>query len=280
VPELPEVETIRRQLAERLPGRALARVHVADPLLVAPEAPAAFAAALAGRRVGAVGRRGKYLLLGLEGGDTLALHLRMTGQLWWSPGAPDPALSHVRARFDLDDGSALVFADTRRFGRAWVLPAQMPGRRRYWAARAGVEPLSEAFTARRLGWLLAGRRASIKPVLLNQQIVAGIGNIYADEALFQARIHPLRPAGDLAAREVGRLHRAIRDRLRAGIASGGASIDRYRDTLGRPGAMQDLLRVHRHAGEPCPRCGAGIVKSRVGGRGTYHCSGCQPVARC
>jgi formamidopyrimidine-DNA glycosylase len=280
MPELPEVETIRRQLAERLPGRSLARVQVADPLLVAPEAPAAFAATLAGRRVGPVGRRGKYLLLGLDGGDMLALHLRMTGQLWWTPGAPDPALSHVRARFDLDDGSALVFADTRRFGRAWVLPARMAGRRRYWAARAGVEPLSTGFTARRLGALLAGRRAAIKPLLLDQRLVAGIGNIYADEALFQARIHPLRAAGDLEPRGVGRLHRAVRDRLRAGIASGGASIDRYRDTLGRPGAMQDLLRVHRHAGEPCPRCGTAILKTRVGGRGTYHCPRCQPAARC
>jgi formamidopyrimidine-DNA glycosylase len=279
VPELPEVETIRRQLAERLPGRALARVRVADPLLVVPEAPAAFAAALAGRRVDAVGRRGKYLLLGLDGGDTLALHLRMTGQLWWSPGAPDPGLGHVRARFDLDDGSALVFADTRRFGRAWVLPAGTDGRR-YWAARAGVEPLSAGFTARRLETLLAGRRAAIKPVLLDQRLVAGIGNIYADEALFQARVHPLRPAEDLGPGEVGRLHRAIRDRLRAGIASGGASIDRYRDTLGRRGTMQDLLRVHRHGGEPCPRCGSGIVKTRVGGRGTYHCPGCQPAAGC
>jgi formamidopyrimidine-DNA glycosylase len=280
VPELPEVETIRRQLAERLPGRALARVEVRDALLVAPEAPAAFVSAVRGRRVGRVGRRGKYLLMGLDSGATLALHLRMTGQLWWSPGAPDPGLGHVRARFDLDDGGALVFSDTRRFGRAWVLPADMRGRRRYWAARAGVEPLGDAFTARRLSALLAGRRAPIKPLLLDQALVAGIGNIYADEALFQAGVHPLRPGGGLTPREVGRLHRAIRDRLRAGIASGGASIDRYRDTLGRPGSMQDLLRVHRHAGEPCPRCAATIVKSRVGGRGTYHCPRCQPGPPC
>ncbi len=277
MPELPEVETIRRQLDERLPGRTMARVEVRDPLLVAPEAPAAFAAALRGRRVADVGRRGKYLLLGLDSGDTLAMHLRMTGQLWWSPAAPDPSLAHVRARFDLDDGSALVFSDTRRFGRAWVLEAGMPDRRGYWAARAGVEPLSGAFTARRLGALLAGRRAPVKPLLLNQTLVAGIGNIYADEALFQAGVHPLRPGGELTPGQVARLHRAVRDRLRAGIASGGASIDRYRDSLGRPGTMQDLLRVHRHAGEPCPRCGAVIVKTRVGGRGTYHCPRCQPA---
>jgi formamidopyrimidine-DNA glycosylase len=276
MPELPEVETVRRQLAERLPGRALVGIEVHDPLLVSPEAPEAFVAGLRGRRVAAVGRRGKYLLCGLEGGDTLAMHLRMTGQLWWSPGPPAPGLTHVRARFDLDDGGSLAFCDTRRFGRAWVI-ARAPGVRRYWAARAGVEPLSAGFTARRLGELLEGRRLPIKAALLTQTLVAGIGNIYADEALFQAGVHPLRPAGDLTPAEAARLHRAIRSRLRAGVAAGGSSIDRYRDALGRRGSMQDQLRVHTHAGEPCPRCGTTVLKSRVAGRGTYHCPRCQPA---
>jgi formamidopyrimidine-DNA glycosylase len=140
-----------------------------------------------------------------------------------------------------------------------------------------VEPLSAGFTARRLGELLEGRRLPIKAALLTQTLVAGIGNIYADEALFQAGVHPLRPAGDLTPAEAARLHRAIRSRLRAGVAAGGSSIDRYRDALGRRGSMQDQLRVHTHAGEPCPRCGTTVLKSRVAGRGTYHCPRCQPA---
>jgi formamidopyrimidine-DNA glycosylase len=275
VPELPEVETIRRQLARRIRGRTIASVAVRDALLVEPDSPRRFAAAIRGRHVEEVGRRGKYLLLGLDTGDTLAMHLRMTGQILWFPGAPDRALSHVRARLGLDDGSSLAFVDVRRFGRAWIVPADLPDVDSYWAGRVGVEPLGPAFTASRLGGLLAGRRGPIKPLLLNQTIVAGIGNIYADEALFQAGVHPLRPAGSLDADEVSRLRDAIRDRLRVAVRAGGSSIDRYRDTAGEAGAMQTLLRVHLQAGQPCPRCGTLIVKTRVGGRGTYHCPSCQ-----
>jgi formamidopyrimidine-DNA glycosylase len=204
------------------------------------------------------------------------MHLRMTGQLRWTPGPPDPAVPHARARFDLDDGASLLFADLRRFGRAWILPAGMPDAGAYWRARTGVEPLTPAFTARRLGDLLAGRRTPVKAALLDQRLVAGIGNIYADEALFAARVHPRRPAGDLTAGEVRRLHRAIRDRLRAGVDAGGASIDRYRDADGGRGGMQDLLRVHRRRDEPCPRCGTPVEKGRVAQRGTYWCPRCQP----
>ncbi len=277
MPELPEVETVRRQLAQTVTGRRIASVRIHDPLLVSPAAPARFRRAVEGAVVREVGRRGKYLRLELDSGDTLVMHLRMTGRLHVSPTsrtAPDP---HRRARFRLDDGSVMDFSDTRRFGRAWIVPADLPDREDYWSRRVGVEPLEDGFTAAVLGAALAGRATSIKAALLDQRRVAGIGNIYADEALFQAGIHPVRAAGSLDEDEVARLRDAIVDRLQEGIRSGGASIDRYRDTIGVPGTMQDMLRVHRHEGDPCPVCGTTVVKSRVAQRGTYHCPTCQPA---
>jgi formamidopyrimidine-DNA glycosylase len=249
---------------------------VLDARLVAPETPGGFADRLGGRRIGAVGRRGKHLVVELDGGDALVLHLRMTGQLRWTAGPPE-ALPYVRARFALSDGAWLVLSDPRRFGTARVVRADHAEGGNGWTPPMGIEPLDEGFTARGLAALLDGRRAPIKALLLDQSLLAGIGNLYADEALFQAALHPGRPAGMLGRDEVARLHRAIRDRLRAGLAAGGASLDRYRDALGRPGLMQERLRVHRHAGEPCPRCGAAIRKSRVAQRGTYWCPVCQPA---
>jgi len=276
VPELPEVETIRRQLAERIAGRSFTAVRVDDPLLTSPETPEAFADQVLGRRVLAVERRGKYLLIELDSGDTLAIHLRMTGRLHWRPGPAGDDERFLRALFELDDGSTITFADMRRFGRAWIVPASLADRERYWTARVGIEPLSPRFTARLLAELLHGRRGPIKAALLNQALVAGLGNMYVDEALWQARIHPLRPAGTLDAGDLRRLHRAIRDRLAVAVAARGASIDNYRDGLGERGSMQDLLRVHLHEGEPCPRCGTPIRKTRVAQRGTYWCPRCQP----
>jgi formamidopyrimidine-DNA glycosylase len=277
MPELPEVETIRAQLADRIPGRTIARVEVHDAKLVEPEDPQAFAAALAGRSIAAVARRGKYLLIDLDDGDTLAIHLRMTGRLHWRPPGEEGEERFLRARFTLDDGSTITFGDMRRFGRAWIVPAGPASEREaYWAERVGIEPLTPRFTAKVLEGLLADRRGPIKAVLLNQVLVAGLGNMYVDEALFQARIHPERQAGSLGGDEIRRLHRAIRDRLGAAVAAGGASIDSYRDSLGEMGTMQDLLRVHLHRGDPCPRCGTAIVKTRVAQRGTYWCPTCQP----
>jgi formamidopyrimidine-DNA glycosylase len=276
MPELPEVETIRAQLAPRLVGRRITGVEIADPLLVEPADADAFAAAVVGRRIEAIGRRGKYLLCELESGAVLALHLRMTGRLHWRAGAPEPGEERfLRALFRFDDGATLTFGDARRFGRAWVIPAGAD-RAAYWAGRLGLEPLGREFTARRLAALMRGRRAAIKTALLNQALIAGLGNMYVDEALFAARVHPLRQAGSLAEREYRALARAIRDRLRVAIAAGGASIDTYRDGLGQRGRMQGLLRVHLHEGEPCPRCGTIIVKTIVGQRGTYWCPRCQP----
>ncbi len=275
MPELPEVETIRAQLAGRIPGRTFATVEVFDPKLVSPAEPREFVEAVVGRRIEAVDRRGKYLLIGLDSGDTLAVHLRMTGRLHWRAGPPHDDERFLRARFHLDDDSTLTFGDMRRFGRAWIVSGSPAERDAYWSGRIGVEPLSPAFTARVLEGLLADRRGPVKAVLLNQALVAGLGNMYVDEALFQARVHPERPAGSLDAAELKRLHRAIRDRLAAAVTAGGASIDSYRDSLGEKGTMQDLLRVHLHADEPCPRCGATIRKTRVAQRGTYWCPACQ-----
>lgn len=276
MPELPEVETIRRQLEAHVAGRCIASVTVLDPLLVHPEDPRAFERRLAGRRLDAVGRRGKYLIAELDGGEGLAMHLRMTGQLLWTPGQPDPAARYARLVLGFDDGSAVTFADSRRFGRAWFLPPGRAERARAWGGRTGVDAMSPRFTARSLGAALSGRTAPVKAIVLDQRIVAGVGNIYADEALFRARVHPRRPGGSLTGAEVRRLHRAIRDRLRMGISVGGASFDRYRDAHGGRGGMQDLFLVHRRQGEPCPRCRTTIEKGVVAQRGTYWCPRCQP----
>lgn len=277
MPELPEVETIRRQLEPVVVDRTVSRVRVHDALLVSPDSPNRFRRRLEGQRVTAAGRRGKYLMFDLASGDVLAMHLRMTGHLHYAPDGVSPPDRHRRARFVLDDGATVDFSDVRRFGRAWIVPHDHPDPAGYWDAKLGVEPLGPRFTADRLAALLAGRSAPIKASLLDQRLIAGVGNIYADEALFQAGVHPGRPAGSLDADEVAALRNAVRDRLRAGVRSGGASIDRYRDTVGEPGAMQTLLRVHLHEGEPCGRCGATIVKTRVAQRGTYFCPTCQPA---
>ena len=276
MPELPEVETIRRQLDERIPGRTFTRVEVFDPKVTSPEEPEWVAERVVGRRIEAVDRRGKYLMIELDAPLTLAIHLRMTGRLHWQAGPPEDEERFLRARFHLDDGSTITFGDMRRFGRIWLVEGDLDEREDYWRARVGVEPLGPRFTARVLAGLLENRRGPIKAVLLNQAFVAGLGNMYVDEALFMARVHPLRPAGSLDEDEIRRLHRAIRDRLTAAVTAGGASIDSYRDGLGEKGSMQDLLRVHLHEGEPCPRCGATIVKTRVAQRGTYWCPVCQP----
>ena len=242
-----------------------------DGRLTAPDDPAAVAAELLGERFAEAGRRGKYLLFGLETGRTLVVHLRMTG--WFHHRREEgEQLTHVRAVLGLDDGATLVYADQRRFG-TWRLiePGNLD---EYLRKRAGPEPLSEEWTPRRFRQDLAGRRASVKALLLHQGIVAGVGNIYADEALWQARIHPLRPGGELTAAEVRRLHAAVVETLERGIAYQGASIRNYRGPDGAPGAMQERFNAYDRDGEPCPRCGTPIEKIRVAQRGTHLCPRC------
>ncbi len=267
MPELPEVETIRAELAPRLAGRTLARVEILDPRLTRPIDLFEVAEELEGDRIEAVERRGKYLVLRLESGLALLVHLRMTGGFHWEP------TTHERAVVELDDGTRLVYRDVRRFGTWLVLEdaAVEP----YLAAKNGPEPLGPRFTADWLGAQLGRRRAPVKAVLLDQRVVAGLGNIYADEALWRARINPLRAASSLSVDEVRRVHRAVRDALRAGIARQGSTLRDYSRPDGSAGSMQDEFRVYGRDGLPCPRCRTPIAKARVGGRGTWFCPHCQ-----
>src|SRR6476619_2193529 len=271
MPELPEVETIRRQLEPELRGRRIESVEVLDERWTRPVPPVEVEHAFAGRRIEHVERRGKYLLLRLEGGRSLAMHLRMTGNLLLDQGSATPR--HLRAVIRLEGGGRLLFTDARSFGQAVILEGDHLDD--YFAARLGIEPLSKALTAEELCRLASGRRAPLKSFLLNQLGVAGIGNIYADEALHRAELHPLSPAGSMKPEDCERLRVGIVEALEAGLRSGGASIDDYRDSRGEPGAMQDEFLVHTREGKPCPRCGAEIRRIVVGGRSTYFCPSCQ-----
>ncbi|HKB92676.1 MAG TPA: bifunctional DNA-formamidopyrimidine glycosylase/DNA-(apurinic or apyrimidinic site) lyase [Gaiellaceae bacterium] len=274
MPELPEVESVRRQLEPVLVGRRLERVHIDDPRLVRPYEPAEVAAELEGERVAAVGRRGKYLVVRFERGRVLLIHLRMTGSLLHAPGGSLQDDPHRRAVVRLDDGSDVAYRDVRRFG-TWLLLE--PGEAEpYLVARVGDEPLDALFTAARLGERLAGRRTSLKAALLDQRTLAGMGNIYADEALWRARLGPLRPAASLDRDELRRLHRGIRAALEHGLARQGSTLRDYRLPDGSGGSMQDEFRVYGRRDEPCDRCGTPIARTRVAGRTTWFCPTCQP----
>ena len=272
MPELPEVETVRTSLEPALVGRRFARVEIADARLTRPFDPAAVASELEGERVAAVQRRGKYLIVRFESGRVLLVHLRMTGSFRHGTElADDP---HGRAVVTLDDGTEVVYRDVRRFG-TWLL-LDGPELETYLDARLGAEPLERAFGPKELERRLAGRRAPLKAALLDQRTVAGVGNIYVDEALWRARLHPLTPAQEIAPEDVRRLHKAIRDALRMGIRRQGATLRDYARPDGGRGSMQDEFRVYGRGGEPCPRCGTPIEKTRAGGRGTWYCPRCQP----
>jgi len=273
VPELPEVETVRLRLEPAVVGRRFEAVEIADPRLTRPEDPRLVEAELVGERVEALDRRGKYLIFRFESGRGLLVHLRMTGSFRHAPGDGLPDDPYRRAVVRLDDGSDVAYRDVRRFG-TWLLlePDELPP---YLEARVGREPLTAAFTAKRLAERLRGRRAPIKAALLDQRTLAGMGNIYVDEALWRARIHPLRPAGELTLDEVKRIHRGVRQALQAGLARQGATLRDYVTPDGAAGAMQHEFKVYGRAGEPCDRCGTPIEKTRAGGRGTWYCPHCQ-----
>ena len=278
MPELPEVETIRRQLAPHVEGRTLSRLEVPDPRWCEPAPPVELDAAVSGRRVERLERRGKYLLMRLADEVALVMHLRMTGNLLLVPAGEAPERPYLRARLALDSGAHVLFCDARRFGTGVVLLGD-EAFERYFAARLGVEPLGPEFTTTALRALATGRRAPVKAFLLSQERIAGVGNIYADEALFRARIHPLRPVGTLRPAQIEELREGVVASLEAGIDARGATIDDYRDVDGERGSFQDRFLVHRREGEPCPRCGRSIKKLRAAGRGTYVCERCQPRPR-
>jgi formamidopyrimidine-DNA glycosylase len=287
MPELPEVETVVRQLEPEVEGHRIERLEVLDERWSRPVPPARLGSAVENATIQRLGRRGKYILMGLDGSRTLVMHLRMTGNLVLREGDEviDPSEGrrlyesersteerHLRARFVLDDGRELWFTDPRRFGEAFLIDDDRLDER---FANLGVEPFSPEFTPAALGVMAAGRTAPLKSFLLDQSKVAGVGNIYADEALFRAELHPLSPAGSMKAEHAEALRDAVVAALEAGIEAGGSSIDDYRDARGEKGSMQDEFLVHTREGEDCPRCGATIVRVVVGGRSTYFCPSCQ-----
>ena len=307
MPELPEVETIRRQLAPLVEGRRLLHIEILDPRWCDPLEPHELEQALRGRRVRALGRRGKYLVWELEDEVYLVQHLRMTGAVLCEP-QPEP--SHARVHIELGpragkgrgrdahadggddrahaDGAGatvpnprrrrLVVTDPRRFGTGQLVLGG-EALEAFFEQRLGLEPLDGRFTAEHLRALARGRSAPIKALLLDQRRVAGVGNIYADEALHGAGIHPLRPAGRLTLAQCARLREAVVQALLDGIDARGATIDDFRHVDGVRGSFQDRFRVYGRAGEPCVGCGRPIVKLVVAGRGTHVCERCQPRPR-
>jgi formamidopyrimidine-DNA glycosylase len=273
MPELPEVETVARGLQEELPGRTITRVEVLWDRSIATPAPQAFVERLQRQRIACVGRRGKWVRIQLESGDVLLVHLRMTGRLLveQTGAEEDP---YTRVLLVLDDGRELRFSNPRKFGRmALVADADEV------VGDLGPEPLADDFTAQRLAEMLSGRRGRLKPLLLKQRFLAGLGNIYADEVLWRARLHPLRTAGTLSAGEVARLHAAIRTVLGEAIAWRGTTLEdqRYVGPDGVPGEFAARLAAYGREGEPCLCCGTPMERIVVGQRGTCFCPRCQPL---
>jgi formamidopyrimidine-DNA glycosylase len=281
VPELPEVETVARDLARHLAGAVLTGARGDWPRAIAShESVEGFAAAIAGRRVEAVGRRAKLVVVRLSGDAALTIHLKMTGQLF-VVAADAPADRHVHVAISLADGRELRFRDVRKFGRVGCWPVDPatgevldPAAGGGLFGAMGPEPLDEAFTARAFRARLRGRRGRLKPLLLDQGFIAGVGNIYADEALWRARLHPLRTAATLRPPDESRLYRELRGVLAEAVARRGSSIDDYTAPDG-DGSMQERLEAYQRTGEPCPRCGRPIRRIVVGGRATHFCSWCQ-----
>lgn len=274
MPELPEVENTARDLKPLLVGRRIQAVQVFWPRTLADLSPEAFAAALAGRQIVNTDRRGKFLLLPLDDGQTLLLHLRMTGQLRLT-GPNAPLDKHTHVVFDLDNGQQLRYSDTRKFGRFYLASDV-----RAVTGKLGPEPLSDAFSPIDLLDAIQGRRACIKALLLDQRIVAGVGNIYADEALFLAGIDPRRSGASLSLAECSRLHTSLRRVLAEAIREGGSTLGgsaliNYRRPIGVQGRYQERHRVYDRAGQPCLVCGTPIERVRLAQRSTHFCSNCQ-----
>ncbi len=275
MPELPEVETIRRDLVPALVGRRIVGLELRWPrTLDRPPTRAEAEALLVGQRIVGLRRRGKYLLIDLRSGAILVIHLRMSGRLG-SVAADSPEPAHLRACLLLDDGTELRFVDMRKFGRLYVLAGA--SELAEVLVNVGPEPLDDRLTLAAFRERLAQRRTRLKALLLDQRFLAGLGNIYVDEALFRAGLHPLRSAGELTEREVARLYEACRGALTVAINNGGTTFRSYRDGWGRRGRHKELLLVYDREGQPCYVCGGEIEKLRVAGRGTHLCAVCQPL---
>ncbi len=268
MPELPEVETIKNELAPWVMGQSLTKVNILDAKVVCGCSAKEARRGLLGRKVESLERRGKYLIFHLSNGSSLIIHLRMTGSLLLNPRGAD---RYARAVFHLSNGHCFVFNDRRRLGKIWLVDDAETV-----ICKLGPEPLGKSFTSAVLNGRLSRHHIPIKAALLDQHIVAGIGNMYADEALFAARIHPLRKADALSPKDVRTLHNAIRRILRAAIDSKGASVDTYIRPEGELGTAHFDFKVAHKGGEPCPVCGCPIERLAVQNRGTYFCLRCQP----
>ncbi|MAU01427.1 MAG: DNA-formamidopyrimidine glycosylase [Anaerolineaceae bacterium] len=269
MPELPEVETVVRALRQPLIGRTITGVRNDWPRHIGTPTLDELRARIHGCQVKAINRRAKYLVFSLTQGETLIIHLKMSGHLA-VVAVTTPSNKYVHTVFELDNGQELRFRDTRKFGRVYLVqdPEQILG-------KLGPEPLEADFTPEVLQERLNGRTRALKPLLLDQQLIAGVGNIYADEALFYAKLHPTRPANTLSKNEIEALHNAIQKVLRLGIEREGASIELYVKPDGSKGDMQNAVAVFRRTGDPCYDCGRPVERIVLGGRSTHFCSNCQ-----
>jgi len=268
MPELPEVETIKNELYGNVVGRRIVSITIDDPRPIQNPLEE-FTKGVSGQRIEELYRRGKYLIFKLSNGKFMIIHLRMTGAVLVNPRN---AGKYARVLFGLDNNSEMVFTDRRRLG-----VIRLTDNISDLEKKLGPEPLIEAFSAAVLAQRLKGRHAPIKAVLLDQKVIAGVGNMYADEALFAARIHPLREAGDLNRRETGKLYEAIVSVLSAAVASKGASVDTYQRPDGAKGTAHENFKVAHQRGARCPRCGGNVERIMVRGRGTYLCPKCQKI---
>lgn len=273
MPELPEVETVRRFLASRLPGERIGSIEALLPRVIRGCAPEAFRAALEGRSFAAAERKGKYLVLRTDGPQSLLVHLRMTGRLTWQgdKGAPLPPYARVVFRLS---GGTLVYGDVRTLGELRLIPSAgktgVPG-----FDALGPDAIGPEFTVEGLARALRGSRRAVKAFLLDQANVAGIGNIYADEALFRAGILPSRPACGVTPEEASRLRDAVRGVMEESLSRGGTTFRDFRDAEGKKGGNAPALQVYGRGGLPCPKCGTRLEFSKIAGRGTRFCPRCQ-----
>jgi formamidopyrimidine-DNA glycosylase len=274
MPELPEVETIKEDLRELVVGSPITQVDVLDPALVEQPSAEEFERELGGERISGARRRAKHLIVDLDSGNSLVLQLKIGGQLLLVPPVEEPRTA-LMLILHLDEGQRLFLRDDTGFTRVRLLKAEELKAR---LSTIGPEPFGEEFRENGAEYLrvkLSSRRAQIKPLLLEQKVVAGIGNIYVDEILYDARLHPRRKANTLSGEEWGRLHAAILENLAAGVEHRGTTVRLYKDLLGRPGKHQDYLRVFEKHGKPCPDCGGKVVREKVGGRPSHFCPSCQ-----
>lgn len=272
MPEMPEVETIKEDLCSLVVGSRIQEARVLDERLAEEPSARDFTAGLSGRAIEGARRRGKHLIVELDGGLRAVFQLKIGGQMLLVPPVEEPA-DHLMLVLYLEGGGRVLLRDETGYTRAQLLPEDALGAR---LAELGPEPLETGFSVEYLQQSAGNRRAQIKPLILDQRIAAGVGNIYADEALYEARIHPRRKASTLSSGEWAALHAALRSNLAAGIEHRGTTFSLYRDVLGREGSHQNHLKVFLREGEPCPGCGGAVVREQVGGRATFVCPACQP----